>query len=46
MKNFITDAENLLKNHWKVIFLIILVILLVSYYPEIKAGLSDGWNGK
>jgi hypothetical protein len=46
MKNFITDVENLLKNHWKVIFLIILVIFLVSNYPGVKAGLSDGWSRK
>lgn len=46
MNQFITDLKILVKNHWKVIALIVLVIWLASSYTDIKAGIIDGWNGK
>ena len=46
MNQFLTDLKILVRNHWKVIILIIAVILLVSNYTDIKAGIMDGWNGK
>ena len=46
MNQFITDLKILVKNHWKVIALIVLVIWLASSYSDIKAGIIDGWNGK
>lgn len=46
MNQFLTDLKILVKNHWKVIVLIISIIWLVSNYTDIKAGIMDGWNGK
>lgn len=46
MNQFLTDLKILVRNHWKVIVLIIAVIWLVSNYTDIKAGIMDGWNGK
>lgn len=46
MNQFLTDLKILVKNHWKVIVLIIAVIWLVSNYTDIKAGILDGWNEK
>lgn len=46
MNQFLTDLKILVKNHWKVIVLIIAIIWLVSNYTDIKAGIMDGWNGK
>jgi transcriptional regulator with XRE-family HTH domain len=46
MNQFITDLKILVKNHWKVIALILLVIWLASSYTDIKAGIIDGWMGK
>lgn len=46
MNQFLTDLKQLVKNHWKVIVLIIAVIWLVTNYTDIKAGILDGWNNK
>lgn len=46
MNQFLTDLKILVKNHWKVIVLIISIIWLVSNYTDIKAGIMEGWNGK
>jgi transcriptional regulator with XRE-family HTH domain len=46
MNQFLTDLKILVKNHWKVIVLIVLVIWLASNYTEIKSGIMDGWSGK
>lgn len=46
MNHLINDLKMLVKNHWKVIVLIVLTIWLVSNYTDIKAGIMDGWNGK
>jgi transcriptional regulator with XRE-family HTH domain len=46
MNQFLNDLKALVKNHWKVIALIIAIIWLISNYTDIKAGIMDGWNGK
>ena len=46
MYQFLNDLKILVKNHWKVIALIIVIIWLISSYTDIKAGIMDGWNGK
>ena len=46
MNQFINDLKALVKNHWKVLAIIILVILFFNSYTDIKAGILDGWNGK
>jgi transcriptional regulator with XRE-family HTH domain len=46
MNQFLTDLKQLVKNHWKVIALIITFIWLVTNYTDIKAGILDGWNNK
>ena len=44
MNQFLNDLKLLVKNHWKVIAMIIAIIWLISNYPDIKAGVMDGWN--
>ena len=46
MNQFINDLKTLVKNHWKVLAIIMLAIWLVNSYTDIKAGIMDGWNGK
>jgi transcriptional regulator with XRE-family HTH domain len=46
MNQFINDLKTLVKNHWKVLTIIMLAIWLVTNYTDIKAGIMDGWNGK
>jgi len=46
MNQLINDLKTLLKNNWKILFLIVLVVFLISNYTDIKAGIMDGWNAK
>jgi hypothetical protein len=46
MNQFINDLKALVKNNWKIIFLIILVLFFITNYEDIKSGVIDGWNGK
>ena len=46
MNQFLNDLKVLVKNHWKIIFLIVLVIWLFTNYTDIKSGIMDGWSGK
>ena len=46
MNQFLNDLKALVKNHWKTIFLIVLVIYLFTSYADIKAGIMDAWSGK
>ena len=46
MNQFLTDLKVLVKNHWKTIFLIVLVIWLTLSYTDIKSGIMDAWDGK
>lgn len=44
MNQFLTDLKILVKNHWKIITLIVLIVWLATSYTDIKAGIMDGWN--
>jgi transcriptional regulator with XRE-family HTH domain len=46
MNQFINDLKTLVKNNWKIILLIVLVIFLFTNYNEIKSGFIEGWNRK
>lgn len=46
MNQLIADLKTLIKNNWKILLLIILVIFFLSNYNEIKSGFVDGWNRK
>lgn len=46
MNQFINDLKTLVRNNWKIIFLIILVLFFISNYEDIKSGIVDGWNRK
>ena len=46
MNQLINDLKTLIRNNWKIILLIILIIFFISNYDEIKSGIVDGWNGK
>ena len=46
MNQFITDLKALFKNHWKIIFTIVIIIWITTSYPDIKSGIMDGWNGR
>ncbi len=44
MNRFLNDLKVLIKNHWKTISFIVLVIWLITNYTDIKSGVIDGWN--
>ena len=46
MNQFLNDLKTLVKTHWKIIFIIILVIYLFTSYTDIKSGIMDAWSGK
>ena len=46
MNQFIIDLKTLVRNNWKIFFLIILVLFFISNYEDVKSGVIDGWNGK
>ena len=46
MNQFLNDLIALVKTHWKTIFIIVLVIYLLTSYPDIKSGIMDAWGGK
>jgi transcriptional regulator with XRE-family HTH domain len=46
MNQLINDLKTLLKNNWKILLLIVLVVFLITNYSEIKSGIIDGWNNK
>ena len=46
MNQFISDLKNLIKNNWKIILIIFLIIFLLNNYTTIKSGIVDGWNNK
>jgi transcriptional regulator with XRE-family HTH domain len=46
MNQFLNDLNVLVKNHWKTIFIIILVIWLFTSYTDIKSGIMDALSGK
>lgn len=46
MNQLINDLKTLIKNNWKTIAIIVIIIWLVTSYTDIKSGIIDGWNGK
>ena len=46
MKEFIKDVETFSKKHWKPVLVVVAVLLILKYYPDIKSGLIDGWLNK
>ena len=46
MRELIEDLKKLIRNHWKILLVIILLLLFLKNYTEIKSGLLDGWLGK
>jgi hypothetical protein len=46
MQKLIADLKTLISNNWKIILLIVVVVYLISYYPDIKQGIIDGLMNK
>lgn len=46
MNQFINDLKTLVRNNWKIILWIVLLLFFISNYTEIKSAFVDGWNGK
>lgn len=46
MNQLINDLKTLIKNNWKTMSLIFIIIWLVSSYTDIKSGIIDAWSGK
>jgi hypothetical protein len=46
MQQLITDLKTLIKNNWKSILMIALVLYLLNSYQDIKQGIIDGWANK
>ncbi len=46
MNQFISDLKTLIKNNWKILLIISLIIYLLTNYTDIKSGILDGWNNR
>ena len=46
MNQFFSDIKTLIKNNWKILLWIVVIIYAISNYSEIKSGIIDGWNAK
>ncbi len=46
MNQLFSDIKTLIKNNWKILLMIIVVVFLISNYTDIKSGIVEGWNGK
>lgn len=46
MNTLSTDLINVIKTHWKTIFLMVLAFYLLHSWPDIKQGILDGWAGR
>ena len=44
MKKLFQDLSKLIKDNWKAILIIIIVLGILSNYSEIKKGIQDGWS--
>jgi transcriptional regulator with XRE-family HTH domain len=44
MNQLMNDLKTLVRNNWKTILWIVLVVLFISNYDDIKSGILDGWN--
>jgi hypothetical protein len=43
MKQLMLDFQNLFKNNWKIISIVVISVYLLYSYPDIKQGIMDGW---
>jgi hypothetical protein len=43
MKQLMLDFQNLFKNNWKIISIVVISVYLLYSYPDIKQGIVDGW---
>jgi hypothetical protein len=43
MKQLMWDFQNLFKNNWKIISIVVISVYLLYSYPDIKQGIVDGW---
>ncbi len=46
MNQLLSDIKSLVRNNWKLLLLIALLITFLTNYTDIKAGISDGWKGQ
>jgi len=46
MKQLISDLKNVIKNNWKFLLIVFIVILFILNYTELKSGIIDGWKNK
>jgi transcriptional regulator with XRE-family HTH domain len=46
MNQLFSDIKTLIKNNWKILLLIVVIIYAISNYTEIKSGIIDGWSAK
>jgi hypothetical protein len=46
MKKLMFDFQNLFKNNWKIISIVVISVYLLYSYPDIKQGIVDGWIGR
>ena len=46
MKQLMLDFQNLFKNNWKIISIVVISVYLLYSYPDIKQGIVDGGNGR
>ena len=44
MKKLFQDLSKLIKDNWKAILIIVIVLGILSNYSEIKKGIQDGWS--
>jgi transcriptional regulator with XRE-family HTH domain len=44
MNQLFNDIKILVKNNWKILIWIILIIFFVSSYKDIKSGFTDAWT--
>ena len=44
MNQLMNDLKTLVRNNWKTLLWIVLVVFFISNYDDIKSGILDGWN--
>jgi transcriptional regulator with XRE-family HTH domain len=44
MNQLMNDIKTLVRNNWKTLLWIVLVVFFISNYDDIKSGILDGWN--
>jgi len=44
MKKLFQDLSKLIKDNWKAILIIVIILGILSNYSEIKKGIQDGWS--